>query len=718
MRTALILFASTLLTIAATAETPIRPAPAKKVAVKTAYHGQDVSEDYRWLEDWKAPEVQAWSKAQNRWARHQLDGLPGVATIGGQVAKLLGASGISYGAVTTRPGMIFALKRQPPRQQPFLVMLPIRSEGTAASADEQILVDPNELGTIIDWVVPSPDGRLVAISMSKGGTESGDVSVYDTATRKRVFEVIPRVNGGTAGGSLAWAPDAKGFFYTRYPRGKERPAADMDFHMQLYFHELGTPTEGDRYEMGKELPRIAEIQVDMDLGSGRLLATVQKGDGGQFAHYLRGEDGSWRQFSRFGDRILEARFGPKNTLYVLSRAGAPRGKIHRVPIASLDVAASKVIIPEGKDTIVEDFWGGHSIVPTRDHLFLLYQLGGPSEIRVFTPDGKRARGPKQAPVSAVLGMTRFGTSGVLFGVRSYISPIQWLHYDTRTGKTRNTTLSSERKIDFSDATVVREMATSKDGTQVPVNIVMPRGARRDAKGACLATGYGGFGVARAPRFRPWLRLLLDHGVCYAAANLRGGSEFGSEWHEQGRLEKKQNVFDDFAAVIRHLKRRGYAARDRVGILGGSNGGLLMGATMVQHPDLARAVISWVGIYDMLRVELSPNGAFNVTEYGTTKNKTQFDAMFAYSPYHRVQDGTPYPASLFLTGENDPRVDPMQSRKMVARLQAATSGQAPILLRTTSNAGHGLSAGLDVRVAEYTHVMAFLFHHLGVKVSDR
>jgi prolyl oligopeptidase len=231
----------------------------------------------------------------------------------------------------------------------------------------------------------------------------------------------------------------------------------------------------------------------------------------------------------------------------------------------------------------------------------------------------------------------------------------------------------------------------------------------------VATGYGGYGISIAPSFRAVDRVLLDQGFVLAEANLRGGGEFGEAWHLAGNLTRKQNVFDDFAAVCQHLVDRKYTSREKLGIVGGSNGGLLMGALFTQHPDLVKAVVSHVGIYDSLRTELSPNGEFNVTEFGTVKNRDHFRALFAYSPYHNVKEGTRYPAILFMTGANDPRVEPMQSRKMTARLQAARAdGSGPILLRTTSG-GHGGDTPLDERIAQTVDEFAFLCHYLGVKL---
>jgi prolyl oligopeptidase len=246
---------------------------------------------------------------------------------------------------------------------------------------------------------------------------------------------------------------------------------------------------------------------------------------------------------------------------------------------------------------------------------------------------------------------------------------------------------------------------------------MTKSAKRDGTNPSLVTGYGGYAMSLAPRFNPLWRILFDHGFVVAVANLRGGSEFGDEWHKSGALTHKQNVFDDFAAVLHHMTNQQYTSPEHLAIEGGSNGGLLTGATLTQHPHLVKCVISHVGIYDMLRVELSSNGAFNIPEYGTVKNEEQFKALYAYSPYHRVNDGEKYPAVLFLTGANDPRVDPMQSRKFTARLQAANASNTPILLRTSAGSGHGLDSSLSERIEESVDVFAFLFAQLGVKVKE-
>jgi prolyl oligopeptidase len=681
--------------------------------VTDTYHGVTVAEEYRWLEDWDDPQVQAWSEAQNDDARAFLGALPHLDELRERVSEIMAARSSSYFSLAWREGRLFALKHEPPKQQSFLVVMPSANEPQAA----RVLVDPNEMDpegkTTIDWYVPSPDGELVAVSISEAGTEAGDVSVFEVTTGKRVHEIIPHVNGGTAGGDLAWSPDGKGFFYTRYPRPGERLPEDLSFYQQLYYHELGQPTEEDRYELGEDLPRIAEIQLEMDRESGRLLATVQKGDGGEFALFLRSPNGAWTQFSTFEDGIVQAAFGPRDGLYLLSRRDAPRGKILLLPIASLTSAEPRVIVPESEDSIADSFMGPSTILVTASYLFVEYQLGGPSEIRAFALAGDPRPAPEQLPVSSVGGLTRVGAD-ILFSNRSFIEPQAWYRYSPARGTTEKTALVTESPVTFAGAEVLREFATSKDGTKIPVNIVLRKGLVRDGTHPCLVRGYGGYGISMEPRYRAVNQVLLDHGVVYAIANLRGGGEYGEEWHDQGRLTKKQNVFDDFAAVLQHLIDRRYTNPEKLAIQGGSNGGLLMGATLVQHPELVKAVVSSVGIYDMLRVELSPNGAFNVPEFGTVQDPDQFAALHAYSPYHHVTDGTQYPAVLFLTGANDPRVDPMQSRKMTARLQAATGGDAPILLRTTSDAGHGGDTALTEKIEQQVHIFAFLFDQWGLE----
>jgi len=682
------------------------PPPTAKKPVTDSYNGVQVVDDYRWLENFSDPAVRQWSDRQNQYARAYLDHLPARATLYDELKRMYMHPSPGYFALTSRPGLLFALKSQPPNEQALLVTL--TSPGEIAS--ERVIVDPNQSdstgGTSIDFYAPSTDAKYVAVSLSQGGSESGDVHVYSVETGQPINDVVPRVNGGTAGGSVAWNADSSGFYYTRYPRGTERPAADMSFYQQVYFHRLGTPTAQDTYSLGKDFPRIAEIALQSS-GDGRyILAAMAYGDGGEFAHYLLRPDGQWRQITLLSDEVSQIAFGTDDSIYLLSRHNAPLGAILRMPLEGARLADARIVVPEGRHAI-------ESFLPCEGRLYVGDVVGGPSQIRVFDLSGHFQSMVPLEPVSSVRRMVRYNRAELLFLTSGYLRPPAWMRFDPESKTVERTALYETAPADFHDAEVLREFAVSKDGTKIPINIIRRKGAKLDGSNPVVLYGYGGYGISLSPVFSLRLRALLDRGVVYAIANLRGGSEYGDAWHRAGMLTQKQNVFDDFAAAAHYLIEHRYTTPARLAIEGGSNGGLLMGASLTQHPELYRAVVSYVGIYDMLRVELYPNGAFNVTEFGTVKEPEQFRALYAYSPYHHVVDGTQYPSVLFLTGANDPRVDPANSRKMTARLQASGS-KNPVLLRTTSNAGHGIGTALSEEIAQDADVLAFLFDQLGVR----
>jgi prolyl oligopeptidase len=677
-----------------------------KKPVATEYHGVTVEDPYQWLEADDDSQVKAWSDAQNQQTRKNLDSFPDRAAIEKQLQEWYAKTSPSYSSLVSRPGILFAMKFQPPKQQPLLV--------TLASADdlksEKVVLDPNVLDTkgttAIDWFVPSSDGKYVAISLSKGGSEDGTLHFYETATGKALPDTIAHVQYPTAGGSAAWNADGTGVYYTRFPRKGERPDTDLNFYQQIYFHKLGTPDTKDTYSIGKDFPRIAEIALAASRDGKYILATVANGDGGDFAHYLLGPDGTWKQITQFSDQIKLARLGRDNALYLLSRAGAPRGKILRLPLDVPELKNAAEIVASGEAVIEQ-------IVPGTDALYVADLLGGPSQIRRFDLNGKNETRISTPQISAVQELVGLEDGSLLFRDVSYTDPAAWFH--CLNGKTEpvKTALQNTSPVSFADIEVRREFATSKDGTKIPLNVLSRKGMKRDGNNPTLLYAYGGYGISMSPNFDFTRRLWFDRGGVYVVANIRGGGEFGEEWHKAGNLTKKQNVFDDFAAAAEYLTSENYTRPGKLAIQGGSNGGLLMGTMITQHPDLFRAVVSSVGIYDMLRVELAPNGAFNVTEFGTVKNPEQFKALYAYSPYHHVVDGTKYPAVLMMTGANDGRVAPYHSRKMTARLLAANKSENPILLRTSSSAGHGIGTALSERIKQSADIYAFLFSQLGM-----
>jgi prolyl oligopeptidase len=706
-----------------------KPPDTPKRPVADEYHGVKVTDDYRWLENWDDPGVKQWSAAQNARTRDYFDHLPDRPAIKEELRKLIAASSASFYDLHFRAGMLFAERYQPSQQQPVLVAL--RSADDPASA--KVIFDPNAAGAkgslSIDFYVPSFGAKYVAAAMSENGSEDAAAHIFEVQTGKELPDVVPRVNFATGGGSIAWKADSSGFYYTRYPQGNERPPEDANFYQQVYFHKLGTDPKQDTYIIGKDFPRIAEIQLHTSDDGRWLLASVANGDGGQFAHYIMDLNGNWDEITHFEDGVVSIKFdqgerGADNAIYLLSRKNAPRGQILRMPLESLtrketpfNLAQAQLVVPQSTGGPDEaDRASIENFIPAVGRLYVLDIVGGPSRVRVFDDKGKALPAPPLPPISAVYGGVSVGGGDVLFFISTYLQPPAWYRLDAASGKITRTALFETSPMTFEDAEVVREFATSKDGTRIPLNIIRRKGTRLDGSSPVLLTGYGGFGISTKPAFQGEnARLWLDRGGVLAEANIRGGGEYGEEWHHAGNLTRKQSVFDDFLACAQYLVDQKYTSPAHLAIIGGSNGGLLMGAALTQRPDLFRAVVSFVGIYDMLRVELDPNGQFNTTEYGSVKDPEQFKALYAYSPYHRVKDGAAYPAILMLTGENDHRVNPMQSRKMLARLQAADTSGHPILLRTTSSAGHGFGTALDEQIDQGCDVFSFLFDQLSMKL---
>jgi prolyl oligopeptidase len=416
---------------------------------------------------------------------------------------------------------------------------------------------------------------------------------------------------------------------------------------------------------------------------------------------------------RFADKVIEGKFGPDGALYLISRRGAPRGAVLRLarPYAT---KRAEVIVAEG-DGVID------SLAATASHLYLVETLGGPSRLRAFRLAGGKASSPEVVatpfPVASIQSPRSIGADDLLYRTQSYTTTPGWFRYVAATRRSEPTALVQPMAFSMDDVEVVRETCTSADGTAVPLNILRKRGLALDGSHPTLLYGYGGYSISLTPGLNPLNRMWIDQGGVYAEANLRGGNEFGEAWHEAGKLASKQHVFDDFYACAKALVAAGYTTPEHLAIEGRSNGGLLMGAALVQHPEMYRAVVSGVGIYDMLRVELTSNGAFNVTEYGTVKDPQLFRALYAYSPYHHVVDGAAYPAILLTTGANDPRVDPYNSRKMTARLQAATSSNRPILLRASDDVGHGIGSPLGAVIDEATDSYAFLMNELGMHYTE-
>ena len=672
---------------------PIRPEKAAKKAVVDRYHGVEVRDDYRWLEDRGSADTLKWVKDQNRATRAVLDTLPGRERIRRQLLAIAKAQSPRYERLQFVAGKLFAICDD------NLVVMPSADQPD----DARELVDPDEVlpdkDATIDLFEPSPDGKRVAVVMSIEGREEGTLRVYDTETGKETGDVIPKVTS-SSGGSVAWRGDGAGFYYTRHLD----PAATKGCRQLLHFHKLGTKIETDECVFGKDLPRLATLSVDSSLDGRYILIAVQYGTDDEIALHLLDSDGKWKQLADPKDRITGSRFGPKDTLWLLSHQDAPRGKILRLSLKTPELAHAETVVPQS-DGVIRDF------MATPNRLCVLDRLDGCARCRNFDWAGKESKPLPLKPISSVNQVLSLDGDMVLVQNESCLEPPVWVRWNLQTDKATQTALSSGADTDLSDCEVVREIAVSKDGTKVPITIIRRKDAKLDGERPTRLSGYGGYGESELPRYEASRRIWLDQGGVYAVAHVRGDGDFGDDWHNGGKLLKKQNVFDDFAACARHLIERKYTRPEKLAIEGGSNGGLLMGAALTQHPKMYGAVVSHVGLYDMLRFHQHPNGAYSVTEFGDVANAEHFRAMYAYSPYHRVKDGTAYPATLLVVGANDNRVSPSETWKMAARLQAATSSNRPILLLTSFKSGHDTSG--SEQLAQSTDVFAFLFQELGV-----
>jgi prolyl oligopeptidase len=679
---------------------------ARRVPVVSTYHGVEVSEDHRWLEDASSPETIAWTEAQAELTRTYFASLPWRGDLRARVEGLLRADRSAYSDLAVGGDTYFALKEQTPRQRPFLVTLSDLDD----TSTERVLVDPEEIDptaqTAIDWFVPGPGGRQVAVSMSENGTEDGTLFIFDAARGEVLGEPISHVN--LMGGSMAWRRDGTGFWFTRC-------ADAAGFGQQVWYRDLDSDGE-DRLDFpaGVADEVIAENVLSASADGHWLMDRVQKGDGGEWQLFVRpqSQEGEWWLLADIADNCPHAVLGTE-AAYLLSRRGAPHGRVLRLDLREgVTVAEAEELVP-ASNLVIED------MAVTDATIWVADMDGGPQQLRTFDLDGRPLAAPEVPPVSTVSSywsrLATLGRDRVAWQCESFTEPPAW--WVAADGEpAHRTALATTTPVDLSGYVVSREFVTSWDGTRVPLNIIAARGTPRDGTAPALLTAYGGYAISLVPQFSTERILWLEHGGVFVVANIRGGGEYGQEWHQAGRLGTKQNCFDDFIACADHLVESGITSRDQLAIMGGSNGGLLMGAVITQRPDLARACIAAVPVMDSLRSETTMNGRYNTTEFGSVEDPEIFKALLDYSPYHNVRERVPYPAVLLTAGEHDTRVDAWHAKKMTARLQAATSSGLPVLLRM--EVGGHLSGSLDQTIDETTDLYAFLFDQIGVQPVGR
>jgi prolyl oligopeptidase len=673
-------------------------------------HGVAVADPYRWLEDGDSSEVRAWDAAQTAMTEAWLAKIPGREALRERVRDLLAVGYVGAPAVrTTRTGTrrYFHVRREGAQDQAALYVR------DGAGGIDRLLIDPSPLSadgtTAIDWWVVSPDGSRVAWGVSEAGSEESTLRVRDVASGLDLPERVPH----TRHASVAWLPDGGTFFYTRYPAAGEVAPGDEKYFSRVYHHTVGDDWTGDPLIFGERRDKLDVPAVQLSPDGRWLVVRVHMG-------WHKSEvwlcdlakagaapgTGTWVAVATGVEALYEP--NPLNdVLYVMSNDGAPRYQLFAVDYAAPERAKWNLILPEAEDVLSEVIQVGG---PTR-HLVASYLHEASSRIERFTGSGAHL-GSIALPVvgSASIGGAWDGDE-VFVELTSFATPWQVLRFDLTTGVVTPWDQVGA-SLAIAELRVSMLHATSRDGTRIPMFLVESAGAPRDGERPAVLYGYGGFNITQTPSFSARTLVTVEQGGAWAVALLRGGGELGEDWHRAGMLEQKQNVFDDLYACAEELFRAGVAHPERLGVVGGSNGGLLVAAAVTQRPELFRAGLSLVPLADMLRYHRFRIGGLWTAEYGDPDEPAAFAWLRAYSPYHCVRDGVAYPSVLITTAESDSRVDPMHARKMAARLQEAQANpDHPIFLRVESRAGHGAGKPVAKLVDELADELTFLFHEL-------
>jgi prolyl oligopeptidase len=689
---------------------------AKIATVIDDYHGQPVGDPYRWLEDATAAETRQFVAEQNAYTHNVLEGIPGRDGLRQRVEQLLTIGRVASPRIG---GNRYFYERRDGRQNQAVVYVREGRQGQGHQSEERALIDVNDLapdGTIaLDWWYPSEDGRYVAFGTSPNGSELSTLQIIDASTGTLLAEKIER----TRAASIAWLPDSSGFYYTRYPRPGDVPAGEEMYNRRVFLHQLSSDDQASGTHDQLIFPGDGETMTPQQWpnvsisNDGRwLLVDVSEG-WTKTEIYLKDLSAPESQFQRIttGGNFLYHGEVLDGQLYITSNEGAPRFRVFKAACAAPERSNWKEIIPES-DAVIE---GRAAIIGRK--LFVHFIRNASSQLRLFNLDGKPVADVAMPALGSIFDLGgNWNSDSGFFGFVSYAVP-PTIFEVSLNGKTAEWT-RVESGIDAERYQVEQLWFNPKDGTRVPMFVVSKKGLVKNGRTPTLLSGYGGFNVGRTPFFnRNVMLLLLEQGGVYVDVQLRGGNEFGEDWHRNGMLDKKQNVFDDFIAAAEHLIAEKYTDAEHLAIQGGSNGGLLMGAALTQRPDLFRAVVCQVPLLDMLRYQNFQIAKLWIPEYGSSEDPRQFEYLRSYSPYHHVKSLVLYPAVLFMTAESDTRVDPMHAVKMAALLQAeaANGPERPILLRVDSKAGHGVGKPIAKLVDDAVDVWSFLFWQLGVKL---
>jgi len=665
----------------------------KTVTQQDNYHGTVVSDPYRWLEEEKSEEVSAWVESQNTLARPYLAELPSRERYKERLTALWDYE--KYSTPYMVNGKLFYSYNDGLQNQYVLYM------ADGVNGEPEVLIDPNTLsedGTVsMASTELSPKASFLAYMLSDGGTDWKTIHVRDTSKKSDLTDTIK----GIKFSNIAWLPDESGFFYSRYPQN-EAGKYDDSQTVSIYFHAIGTAQSEDKKVFAFDNKPTWNPYPSVVQDGKTLLISVFEGyqANGVYAKSLVNDNSELVPVFDKWDGRYDLIGEHDDELFFTSTANAPTGKVIKVDFDG-GVKATETVIESTSDTL-------SSVSLLGEKLFAQYLKDVKGQVSVFDLNGKKIDEIAFNDIGSVSGF--YGSKNAdttFYKLTGFTNPGQVIAYDVKSGES-SLFKSIDTGVNYDDYETKQIFYTSKDGTKVPMFIVHKKGLKLDGNNKTLLYGYGGFNISLLPRYSVSRMVWVEQGNVLAIANLRGGGEYGQQWHKAGTKLDKQNVFDDFIAAGEYLVESGYTTPEKMGIQGGSNGGLLVGATLTQRPDLFSAALPAVGVLDMLRYHTpSANARAWSSDYGLSENKDEFEALYAYSPLHNTKPGTCYPATLVTTGDHDDRVVPWHSYKFAAQLQADQSCDNPILLRVETRAGHGAGTPTWMQIEGYADQWAFL-----------
>jgi prolyl oligopeptidase len=674
---------------------------AKKVDVTDDYHGKTVADPYRWLEDPDADDTIAWVTKQNALTHKYIESYAGRDKIVDWFTNIWNYP--RYSLPYKHGDRYFFTKNDGLQNQSVVYMQ------KSLDGEPTVVIDPNKLsedGTVaLNTREYSKDGKLFAYGLSSSGSDWQEIHVRDIDSGDDYDEVLKWCKFS----SIAWKHDNSGFYYNRFPAEGDVAEEDKNNYSRVYWHKLGTPQSDDVLEYEDPANKEYGFGPTITDDGKYLIVWAYHGTDDRNGVFYR-ENKSDGEFTRLLD-LHEARYSfvdnVGSTWYFNTTLDAPRGRIIAIDVNKPDRKNWKEIIPQSEDVI--DF-----VTMVNDQLVVGYMHDAHNQLKLFDKKGKFVKELELPTIGSVWGLSgKREDKEMFFGFTSYTYPTTAFRYDFKKDEL---SVFREPEIDFDASGYVTEQYfyTSKDGTRVPMFLTFKKGLKKDGQNPCWLYGYGGFNISMTPYFSASRLLWLEMGGIYVVANVRGGEEYGEEWHQGGILGNKQNVFDDFIAAAEHLIAEGWTSTPKLVISGGSNGGLLVAACELQRPELFGAVVCQVPVIDMLRYHKFTVGRYWVSDYGNAEaDPAHFEFLYKYSPLHNVEPGATYPPTLITSADTDDRVVPSHAKKFAATLQAADSGTNPLLLRVEMKAGHGGGKPMTKVIEEYADIYSFMFKTLGI-----